>query len=33
MNLARTFGPDLASRTFTGYWVYIAGLIAAPLSP
>jgi aquaporin Z len=25
MNPARTFGPDLASGTFTGYWVYIAG--------
>src|ERR1700757_4452200 len=28
MNPARTFGPDLASRTFTSYWVYIAGPIA-----
>ena len=28
MNPARTFGPDLASATFTSYWVYIAGLIA-----
>jgi len=28
MNPARTFGPDLASGTFTGYWVYIAGPIA-----
>ena len=28
MNPARTFGPDLASKTFTGYWVYIAGPIA-----
>jgi aquaporin Z len=28
MNPARTFGPDLASATFTGYWVYIAGPIA-----
>src|SRR3984885_7036857 len=28
MNPARTFGPDLVSRTFTGYWVYIAGPIA-----
>jgi len=28
MNPARTCGPDLASRTFTGYWVYIAGPIA-----
>ena len=25
MNPARTFGPDLASTTFTSYWVYIAG--------
>jgi aquaporin Z len=25
MNPARTFGPDLASWTFTGYWVYVAG--------
>jgi aquaporin Z len=28
MNPARTFGPDLASTTFTGYWVYLAGPIA-----
>ncbi len=28
MNPARTFGPDLASTTFTGYWVYVAGPIA-----
>ena len=28
MNPARTFGPDRASTTFTGYWVYIAGPIA-----
>jgi aquaporin Z len=28
MNPARTFGPDLASTTFTNYWVYIAGPIA-----
>src|ERR1700750_1969750 len=28
MNPARTFGPDLASTTFTDYWVYIAGPIA-----
>ena len=28
MNPARTFGPDLVSRTFTGYWVYIAGPLA-----
>jgi aquaporin Z len=27
MNPARTFGPDLVSTTFTGYWVYIAGPI------
>ena len=28
MNPARTFGPDLASGTFTSYWVYIAGPVA-----
>ncbi len=28
MNPARTFGPDLASLTFTGYWVYVAGPLA-----
>jgi aquaporin Z len=28
MNPARTFGPDLVSHTFTGYWVYVAGPIA-----
>jgi aquaporin Z len=28
MNPARTFGPDLVSTTFTGYWVYIAGPLA-----
>ena len=28
MNPPRTFGPDLVSTTFTGYWVYIAGPIA-----
>ena len=28
MNPARTFGPDLASVTFTSYWVYLAGPIA-----
>jgi aquaporin Z len=27
MNPARTFGPDLVSATFTGYWVYVAGPI------
>jgi aquaporin Z len=28
MNPARTFGPDLVSTTFTGYWAYVAGPIA-----
>jgi aquaporin Z len=28
MNPARTFGPDLASLTFSSYWVYIAGPVA-----
>ena len=28
MNPARTFGPDLVSRTFTAYWVYVAGPLA-----
>jgi aquaporin Z len=28
MNPARTFGPDLAGTTFTGYWVYVAGPLA-----
>jgi aquaporin Z len=28
MNPARTFGPDLIGRTFTAYWVYLAGPIA-----
>jgi aquaporin Z len=28
MNPARTFGPDLIGKTFTGYWVYVAGPIA-----
>ena len=28
MNPARTFGPDLVGKTFTGYWVYVAGPIA-----
>ena len=28
MNPARTFGPDVASTTFHGLWVYIAGPIA-----
>ena len=31
MNPARTFGPDLASATFTDYWVYIAGPLAGAL--
>jgi aquaporin Z len=28
MNPARTFGPDLVSTTFSGYWVYVAGPVA-----
>jgi aquaporin Z len=28
MNPARTFGPDLIGRDWTGYWVYVAGPIA-----
>jgi aquaporin Z len=28
MNPARTFGPDLVSTTFHGYWVYVAGPLA-----
>jgi aquaporin Z len=31
MNPARTFGPDLVSTTFTGYWVYVAGPIAGAI--
>jgi aquaporin Z len=27
MNPARTFGPDLASGTWTGYWLYVVGPI------
>ncbi len=33
MNPARTFGPDLVSGDFAGYWVYVAGpLIGALLA-
>jgi aquaporin Z len=28
MNPARTFGPDLVSLDFTGYWIYIVGPLA-----
>jgi aquaporin Z len=28
MNPARTFGPDLVGRTWTDYWVYVAGPLA-----
>ncbi|MET0894517.1 MAG: aquaporin [Acidimicrobiia bacterium] len=28
MNPARTFGPDLVARTWTDYWVYVAGPLA-----
>lgn len=27
MNPARTFGPDLISLNFAGYWVYVVGPI------
>jgi aquaporin Z len=29
MNPARTFGPDLVGRDWTGYWVYVAGAVVA----
>jgi aquaporin Z len=32
MNPARTFGPDLVGKTFSGYWVYVAGPIAGAVS-
>jgi aquaporin Z len=32
MNPARTFGPDLATTTFSGYWVYVAGPIAGAVA-
>jgi aquaporin Z len=28
MNPARTFGPDLVAKTFSEYWVYVAGPLA-----
>ena len=31
MNPARTFGPDLASTTFNGFWVYVAGPLAGAI--
>jgi aquaporin Z len=31
MNPARTFGPDLASGTFSDYWVYVAGPLTGTL--
>jgi aquaporin Z len=32
MNPARTFGPDLVSGNFTGYWVYIFGPLAGAVA-
>jgi aquaporin Z len=33
MNPARTFGPDLVGRSFTEYWVYVAGpLVGAAIA-
>src|SRR5262249_1206453 len=31
MNPARTFGPDLASGTFSDYWVYVIGPLTGAL--
>jgi aquaporin Z len=31
MNPARTFGPDLVGKTFTDYWVYVAGPLAGAI--
>jgi aquaporin Z len=31
MNPARTFGPDLVSTTFHGYWLYVAGPLAGAI--
>jgi aquaporin Z len=28
MNPARTFGPEVVSTTFTGFWIYVAGPLA-----
>jgi len=32
MNPARTFGPDLVSSTFNGFWVYLAGPLAGAVA-